>query len=180
MPDSKAEKIKLYAVVVLAICFFVFAYFRLFYKKTPALSSQPNDAPPSDQLAVPDIGIAEANPFPEQPTGSQEPALKPVVSRDIFEPPLVIRQPKPIPTSQELEDLEDKKEKKEKIRPTFVLGGVIMDEGDPMAIINNEFVRLNDVIDGYQLVSVTENSVVLREENDRVSLDVIPAFSENK
>ncbi|NQT06972.1 MAG: hypothetical protein HQ575_05470 [Candidatus Omnitrophica bacterium] len=55
---------------------------------------------------------------------------------------------------------------------SFVLNGIIWDEDNPYAIINDEVVREGDKIRGYKVIEIKEGSVLLDDGTERFSLDV--------
>jgi|GEM_PF-7089407 len=70
--------------------------------------------------------------------------------------PAVVIAPKPV--------VEKKSEIKQVPEPVFVLSGTVMKSNSTLAILNNKLVRLNDTIEGYQVVDIESDKVILSKE----------------
>ena len=53
------------------------------------------------------------------------------------------------------------------------LRGTIVGGGEPIAIINDQFMRKGDRIDGFNVVKIGKKEVLLRSANDELKLKLI-------
>jgi len=52
----------------------------------------------------------------------------------------------------------------------FSLSGILYDEANPVAIINNDIVRVGDVIQGATVVKITQTTVVIKDKDQTITL----------
>ena len=192
MPTVKNERKKIYVVIVLILVAAIVGYFRFIHKKTtPDIGRTASIATPS-QVQTPQ---AEIN-MPERQRDKQ-PELhmddfSPTVIRDIFSPLQLTKKPKskpkpkrqspkvkskpkpkkappPIPTK-----LESPPEPKKPPPPTIMLelNGTIVGGKNPVAIINNQFLRTGEWIGGYRVVKIGKYKVLLSSGDYQKVLEV--------
>ena len=53
------------------------------------------------------------------------------------------------------------------------LRGILMSSNNPMVNVNGEILSVGDVIDGYQLLDVTEKNAVFEKQENRITLDLL-------
>lgn len=168
MPDQRSEKIKLYIVIVLAIVAAIFAYFRFVHKKTAPVAEQAPSPVSQNQLTIPDIRIQDALERQRETMPVHE-SLR-AIARDIFEPFRFPEKPGPQPEEQKPE--EQKPEAAEPA-PSFLLKGTIVGGGNPIAIINDQFVRTGERIGDFKVVRIRENEVLLDSGEKKIKLEMV-------
>ena len=159
--------------IILGILFVAFAgtaYLTFFKKKAhdpmtgqakPPLSTartrdpQENLSPLKDLLA--DMTLPTAT----------EIQFKPDI-RDLFVPPKAFRQSKPPSTQKIAPRLTDAE--KASIRDTLLLTGVIIHGNRAMAIINGGFFHIHDRVNGYPIVSISEQQVTIDTHQGLIDL----------
>ena len=55
----------------------------------------------------------------------------------------------------------------------LTLNGIVADKKNPYAIINNDIVKLGDKVSGMTIIEINENNVVLDENGQRHTLELI-------
>ena len=55
-------------------------------------------------------------------------------------------------------------------KQTFVLNGIFYSDNDGYALVNNQIVRENDLVDGAKIIKITTNSVELDQEGNITTL----------
>jgi hypothetical protein len=55
----------------------------------------------------------------------------------------------------------------------LVLNGIILSEGNTLAVINGQFQRVGDQVGGYKIVRIGVGGVLLRGENRETALRII-------
>jgi len=165
---TKGEKIKLYLVLSLAVVAAIVAYFRFFHKKGPSalptMSTVGTTGRAPADLEVPKIDFKSMS--PKKLKNSVDRIRKAVEIRDLFSP---LTDPD--------QDAARAKEPKEEPVPTFALSGTILGGGSPIAIINNQFLRLGDEIQGFKVQKIEKNRVQLNRDGRMVDLEVVKRTS---
>ena len=161
--QGKKERIKLYIVIGLAFVAMVVAYFRFIHEK-PASEEDTTPTTSSTQLTIPQVAGANL----DEPLSCPAPgtvAKKPldVVIRDVFTPLKV-----PVLAAGQTTEQEPQKPV-----PVFELRGTIVGGERPMAIINDQFVRTDDVIYEYKVVSIGKTSVLLDSGKRKIELEMV-------
>ena len=165
MPSDDSEKIKFWIVIGLALVMVIVAYFRFWHKKG-------GDTPdgPSEQATQtrPVIKAAAADRQPDESTPERPPGVAlPSVRRDIF-------RPLKMPSADAGNPRKSSPVKSAPIPvPDFKLGGTIVSGGEPMAIINDRFVRTGDTIAAFKVVRIAPGTVHLASENKNIELKMI-------
>ena len=159
---GKGERTKVYIIIGLGIVFCMVGYYRFFYHRSTVKAAAPSAAPsPTVTHAATDVDMRP----PE--AGGEAPADRAVagdVVRDIFEPP---RSFKTGDIKSEGADLAPA------ARAPLVLNGMILSEGNALAIINGQFQRVGDQVGGYKIVRIGAGDVLLRGEDQEITLRVI-------
>lgn len=163
MPDLRSEKIKLYIVIVLVIVSAVVAYFRFFYKETAPLAKPSPAAVAPGQFKIPAIQIKDVLARRRQTMPKYE--LADAIIRDIFEPSKSLEKSSPQVPGQNPDVPE--------AIPSFRLKGTIMGGGNPVAIVNDQFVRLGERIDEFKVIRISENAVLLDSGEKEIRLELV-------
>ena len=162
MGGSKSKKIKLQIVIALSVVFAVMAYFRFVHSKMADVSGQRPSNTAIPQAQIPHVDI-ESLKNPIRPDSLAEGALG-IVFRDIFLPPnlpvLALEKP-------EEPDLKEN-------GPGMILTGTITGGSRAMAIINDQFLQVGDLIGEFCVISIEKNRVVVASGNETISLETIP------
>ena len=161
MRQKKSEKLKLYVVIGLLLVAGIVAYFR-FIHKTKAPDSASTKLPPQEVKF--DVSqIQKTNPTRFQPARLpvNEPFRKDI--RDIFMPLQMPTEPELLIQAEQTPEPTD----------VLKLKGIIIGGNEPMAIINDKFVRKGEKIAGYQVVSIDLNEVVLMSGRHEKVLQVL-------
>ena len=161
MPEKKNKPIQIYIVIGLSLILLIMVYFRFIHNK---LISDDDHTLPGAGPAQFDIASVEIN-KPQKNSMYALPINEPlsIYIRDIFEPlksPTVaeIQSAKQIPSMPVL---------------SLKLKGTIVGGGIPIAIINDQFVRVGDVIANYKVVKIVGNRAFLTSGNHQMVLEVL-------
>jgi hypothetical protein len=170
MAAKKREKIKLMIVVGLSVVFVIIAYFRFVAKNESPAVQVPAASVADPQAAIPRIEIKNRQSDPEP--ASSDVIVRRFVKRDIFTPiniPVAEKIKKKPPAQEPA-----KQSPPEPISlPSFKLGGTIVGGDKPIAIINNQFVRTGDLMNGFKVVRIGKFGVQLASENRIIRLEMI-------
>jgi hypothetical protein len=165
MPPDKSEKIKFLIVIVLALIMVTVAYFSFWHKKgSPAPARLAAPPAPTEPMARENTVDRQSD---ERADDRPPEVVLPSVKRDIF-------RPLNIPSAAAGRV---KKNKPVKSKPTpvpdFKLGGTIVSGGDPIAIINDRFLRTGDTIAAFKVVRIEKNKVQLVSGIKKIELKMI-------
>jgi len=164
MPAARAERIKVYAAIGLALVLVGTGYARFFHKSTAAPEAdQVTAAPAHNQASVPQVKL----PSIYEKTGRHKTPGKeslPMVPRDIF---ARVR----LPARAEPQAVTVREEVSEPL-PSLVLKGVVVGGGSSLAIINDQFVRKGEPIGAYKVLRIGKKEVVLGSDKNTVVLQL--------
>jgi len=161
MPGKNRERIQIYVVIGLALVFVILGYFQLFHKKTDAEAKS----------------IAHVESEPEFNLSSIEPKIKSRLqvneesSFESFQP--ISRN---IFTSLKSPDkAEVPKMQKEKLKPLppLKLKGTIVEDDRSIAIVNDKYLRIGDLIDGFEVVWIGKKEVLLDSGQRQMVLEIL-------
>ncbi|HLA26598.1 MAG TPA: hypothetical protein VJZ49_01755 [Syntrophales bacterium] len=162
MPMENRERAKLFIVIGLAVIFILVGYFRFFHGKGVS-PVQPNVvAGTAGPIAVPAIdlkGVRPAAGLPENVSALHAPL------RNIFAP----AGNTSVPESAHGEAVGAP----QKLLPALQLTGIIIGGKRPLAIINGRFLRQGEAIEGFQVLSIARNQVILSADGRKVVLNVL-------
>ncbi len=163
MDTKKGEKIKIYLVFGLALILMISAYFRFIKPKIKAgrVAAPAAGAAPA-QFQIPRIKPAVLQDTPDSPSPIKD-DLQAVV-RDIFMPmgsPLKAADPPP----PEVKII--------KPPPSMTLRGTIVGKKSSIAIIDNQFLRPGDRIDGYRVARIGKKDVILYSGDRKIRLEIL-------
>ncbi|MDP2647540.1 MAG: hypothetical protein Q8P24_21635 [Desulfobacterales bacterium] len=160
MEDKKSEKVKTFIVIGLAVLMVVLAYFRFFHGKSKTRVTPRPPAPVSATSALPTVAVnVPATPGSSHLTGKMPDKPLSMNIRDIFSPMTAFI---PLETKKEKADPDTKTQEPPKPLTQLKLMGTIVEGENPMAIINDQFVRPGDQIGGYEVTKIDKSSVHLR------------------
>ncbi len=182
MPATKIEQIKIYVVIVLALVAAVVGYFRFIHKKTTPdiVKTASITALSGDETSDGKIKIPERKRDKQVELHMEDPLRTDI--RDIFTPlhltkkvkrktkrPSPKKAPPPMPIK-----VESPPEPKKPPPPTIMLelNGTIVGGNNPVAIINNQFLRTGEWIGGYQVVKIDKYKVLLSSGDYQKVLEV--------
>jgi len=156
MPGKKGDQIKIYMVIGLALVLVIAGYFRFMHKKATGDANRTPSTVPLAKLDVPQVGIT----MPQNAQRIELPVNGPLraVIRDIFAP---LKSP-PKAESQPT------KEEPSKPIPSLKLKGTIVGGRRPIAIINDQFVGLDDWIGEYKVVRIGKKEVLLDSGDEKI------------
>ncbi|MDF1590181.1 MAG: hypothetical protein P1P89_01600 [Desulfobacterales bacterium] len=172
-----SEKIKLYLVIALALVAAVVAYFRFIHKRTEPVTPATVAGTPSPQTQF-DLDPAKTAQS-QRPRVSRPALTEPLRMdiRDIFAPLRMPPKPKPV-VQPKPQVLSKPMEKAPVVAPpapplNVELKGTVVGGNEPLAIINDKFVRLGEKVGDYQVVGITPSAVYLESGKHRKVLQVI-------
>ena len=61
-------------------------------------------------------------------------------------------------------------QKSKKYGSGLILGGILWDKDNPQAIINNQVVGLNDELEGYKIIEIRKDRVILSDGANKIEL----------
>jgi hypothetical protein len=167
MPKGQFKTYLLLGLVVIAA---VVAYFRFIH------TSSDKSVPPKQESTVEsDLGVpAFSESTGEKRVGELPPffeSVPPPVGRDIFSP---LKWPEPKRREPPKEGLEKEPEIVEVRRPEIklMLMGTIVGGANSMAIINDQYLRLGEYIEDWEVSEITKSTVVLRAGDEEIILEV--------
>ncbi|MCK5507966.1 MAG: hypothetical protein KAI50_05535 [Desulfobacterales bacterium] len=172
MPEKKNKPIQIYIVIALSLVLVIMGYFRFIHNKSisgddhtlpaagPAKFGPAKFGPAKFDIASIAINKPQKNSMHALP--AKEPSS--IYIRDIFVPlksqaDAELQFTKQTPSTTPVLPL--------KLKGTIVGGGI------PIAIINDQFVRVGDVIANYKVVKIVGNRVVLTSGNYQKILEVL-------
>ena len=187
IPTMNSEKIKFYLVIALALVAAVVAYFRFIHKGTEPVTPATVAGTPATVAGTPATvagtpATVAGTPSPQtqfdlnsvktarsQRLRVSRPALTEPLRRDIrdiFAPLQLPPKPKPVVQSPP-PVLSKPVEKAPVVVPpapplNVALRGTVVGGKEPLAIINDKFVRLGETVGEYQVVEITSSAVYLK------------------
>ncbi len=161
MPGKTGERIQIYVVIVLALVFVILGYFQLFHKKADveAKSMTPVESDPEIDLSSIETTIKSRLHMSEAP--SFEPS-QPIV-RDIFTSSMPLKKAK-APKRQTA---------KPKPLPPLRLKGTIVEDGRSIAVVNDRYLRIGDLIHGFRVVRIGKKEVLLDSGQRQLALEML-------
>lgn len=176
IPTMNSEKIKLYLVIALALVAAVVAYFRFIHKGTEPVTPATVAGTPATVAGTPSpqtqFDLNSVKTARSQRLRVSRPALTEPLRmdiRDIFAPLQLPPKPKPVdqPKPQVLTKPVEKAPVVVPPAPPLnvELKGTVVGGNEPLAIINDKFVRLGEKVGDYQVVGITPSAVYLKAGN---------------
>lgn len=197
MPTIKSERKKIYIVIVLALVAAIVGYFRFIHKKPPPDIGRTASIATPSQVQTPQAEISMPDRQRDKQPELHMDDVSPTVIRDIFSPVQLTKMPKSTPKPKRQSSKAKSKPKPKKSLwpippklenlperktppppppppPTVVLklNGTILGGENPIAIINNQFVRTGEWIGGYRIVKIDKYKVLLSSNNHQKVLEV--------
>ena len=163
MAGKKSEQIKRYIVIGLALVLVISLYFRFIHAKVKNSADPVPSALPLAPLNIPLIKWKNQQ-NAQSPESHDHNYLQDFV-RDIFSP----LKP-PVTTKNQTKKQEPPQEKP---APTFKLKGTIVGGKNPIAIIDNQFVRTGDSIGEYRVARIGKKEVLLDSGDKKITLEIL-------
>lgn len=158
-----AEQIKIYIVIGLALFFAIVGYFRLIHdKKQPEEKTNPSLSDSTD----PGLEMQIVDPVTwQQEDWHARLAAEPMrpLKRDIFLPGKPLKSSK-VKTVVKIP---------QKPAPKLKLRGTVIGGDKPIAIIDDQFIRTNELIAGYKVIWIGKKMVVLRSGEKKMVLEML-------
>lgn len=166
MTEKKNERIKIYISIGLALIMAVLCYFQFIHKKGTRDEKEIPYNPPVVELDVPEVKtkMMETNYWRKQPQDESLPKLK----RDIFVNVKYLNN-----TKNEFFKSDIVAIRSPQLDAGLKLTGTIVGGENPIAIINDQFVRVGDLIDEYKLVSIEKKEVILDMDGRTVKVEML-------
>jgi len=165
MPSDKRAKIEFLIVIGLALVLVTMAYFRFWHKKRIPAPDRPVAA--SSQTESTPTETARHRQSDERIDARPLDIALQSIERDIFRP---LKMPSAAAGRT-------KKNKPAKPKPApvpdFKLGGTIVSGGEPIAIINDRFLRTGDTIAAFKVVRIEKDKVQLVSGTKNIELKMI-------
>lgn len=162
MPKMTVDQIKKYIVIGLSLVLAIVGYFRLIHGKT---QSEAMDQSLSDS-AAPEFEMQIVEPVTwQQEDWHARLAAEPMrpLQRDIFLPAKPLRSVKVKPVAKI----------PQKPAPKLKLRGTVVGGDEPIAIIDDKFIRKNELIAGYKVIWIGPKIVVLRSGEKKLILELM-------
>ena len=175
MQGKKGEQIKVYIIIGLALVAAIVGYFRFIHKKPIRDADRTPSTVPIALSDAPQVEIKDT-----RNARWREPPVNeslPVVLRDIFVPLKSPKKARKRPTaplkSPEEAQSQPTEQKPSKPPPSLKLSGTIVGGDWPIAIINDQFVRIGDWIGEYKVVRIGKTEVVLDSGDRKIELEMV-------
>jgi hypothetical protein len=172
MPQTKDEKVKLYAVIALAVVAAFIAYSRFGPKRGGASKSEAKTRAAGSSFIIPKLPVWLAD-FNSPLQVERAPYAPP--SRDLFSPAASEGGKAEAPTAapEEADKPEPKDEVAVQAEPALPrLSAVMMGSGGALAVIDGEILRVGHTIGAYTIEEIKRKHVILRDGKQRIMLKV--------
>lgn len=163
MPKMTVDQIKKYIVIGLSLVMAIVGYFRLIHDKT-----QPEEIinPSHSESTTPGIEMQIVEPMKwQQEDWHARLAAEPKrpLKRDIFLPAKPLKNLKVKPVAK----------MPQKPAPELKLRGTVVGGDEPIAIIDDQFIRTNESIAGYKVIWIGPKMVVLGSGEKKLILELM-------
>ena len=163
MPKMTVDQIKKYIVIGLSLVMAVVGYFRLIHGKT-----QPEEIviPSLSDLTTSEVEMQIVEPVTwQQEDWHSRLVAEPMrpLQRDIFLPAKPLKSVKVKPVAKI----------PQKPAPKLKLRGTVVGGDEPIAIIDNQFIRTNESIVGYKVIWIGPKMVVLHSGEKKLILELM-------
>jgi len=165
MPFDKRAKIEFLVVIGLALVLATMAYFRFWHKKRIPAPDRPAAA--SAQMKPAAAQTAFQRQSDARDYGRPTDMARPSIERDLFRP---LKLP---PAAAGRPEQNKPAEPKPAPVPDFKLGGTIVSGKEPIAIINDRFLRTGDTIAAFKVVRIEKDKVQLASGTQHIELKMI-------
>jgi type II secretory pathway component PulC len=163
MPKMTVDQIKKYIVIGLSLVMAIVGYFRLIHGKTQP-EEMINPSLPDSSAPGFEMQIVEPVTWQQEDWHARlaAEAMRPL-RRDIFLPAKPLKRVKLKPAA----NIQQKPAPKLKLRGTVVGGD------EPIAIIDDQFIRTNESIAGYKVIWIGKKMVVLHSGEKKMVLEML-------
>ena len=173
MLENKKDRIRLGIVIGLSIVLLTIVSLRYLKSKTAEGVLVPvADVVKMSRLPIPEKPSHDSANFQKRQEQPPSPRLL-TLPRDIF-------RPTKLPPIRSEKSLDSKDSDAKKSAPTFKLKGTITGGSEPLAIIDDRFVRRGDVIKDYTVARIGEDKVILRSGKNVINLEVFKVIDPRK
>ena len=174
MSEKKNEQKKIYIAIGLALIMAVLCYFRFIHKKGTGTRDEMKIPynPLAAELDIPEINTKMMKTDNWRRQHQEEPF--PTLKRDIFVNVKSLNNAKnelskSSPEESESGSVTDRSQ----LDPGLELTGTIVGGENPIAIINDQFVKVGDLIDEYKLVRIGKKEVILDMDGRTVKVEML-------
>ena len=157
MATVNADQFKVYLVYALAAILCISVYIRFVHSRLWGKGSTGSSSAPLVSMSIP---LTPPNRVEEPQMAPLFEDPPPFVTRDIFAPRKALTVEK------------SKSEKPQEAPPTFRLKGTIVGGQRPLAIIDDQFVRVGDRIGDYNVVRIRKKDVLLMSDRTKLHLEI--------
>jgi len=161
MPGKTGQQIQIYVVIVLAVVFVILGYFQLFHEKADV---EAKTITPVESDPEPDLNSIQTT-IKSRSHADAAPSFEPFqpIARDVFTSLKSLKKEK-VPKRQT--------EKPEPLPPLRLKGTIV--EGDrAIAIVNDQYLRIGDLIHGFKVVRIGKNVVLLDSDRRQLALEML-------
>ena len=161
MPGKNTERIKIYIVLGLSLVFVILGYFRLFHKKTDAEAKSATHVESESEFNLSGIESKIKNRLQVSEESSIE-SFEPA-ARDIFT------------SLKSAGNVETPKMRNEKLKPLplLELKGTIVGGNRSIAIVNDKYLRIGDLIHGFEVVWIGKKEALLESGRRQMVLEML-------
>lgn len=163
MPKMTVDQIKKYIVIGLSLLLAIVGFFRLIHSKT---QSEEIINPSLSGSSAPEVEMQIVEPVTwQQKDWHAQLAAEPLrpISRDIFFPAKPLKSLKVRPVAK----------MPQKPAPKLKLRGTVVGGDEPIAIIDDQFIRTNESIAGYKVIWIGPKMVVLHSGEKKLILELL-------
>ena len=161
MSGKNTERIQIYVVIGLALVFVILGYFQLFHKKTNAEAKSVTRVEPEPEFNLSNIESKIKSRL-QVGEGSSVASFQPI-ARDIF---LSLSSP----VTAEVSEMQNEKLKP---LPSLALKGTIVGGDRPIAIVDDKYLRIGDLIDGFEVIWIGKKEVLLESGQRQMLLEML-------
>ncbi|GAX59231.1 metal-dependent amidase/aminoacylase/carboxypeptidase [Candidatus Scalindua japonica] len=175
MSDKQKEKNKIYIAIGLAVIMVVLCYFRLIHKKGTGTTVKNNI---QNNLTVTELDVPEVNTETLKKISwrkKDQVGPLPELKRDIFDNTKFLKKAEKERTKSSPENAEigNATISSPEMASELELKGTVVGGKNPIAIINNKFVRVGDLINDYTLVRIGKKEVILVMNDRTVKVEML-------
>ncbi len=163
MPKMTVDQIKKYIVIGLSLVLAIVGYFRLIHSK---IQSEEIINPSLSDSSAPEVEMQIVEPVTwQQKDWHARLAAEPMrpLRRDIFFPAKPLKSLKVRPVAK----------MPQKPAPKLKLRGTVVGGDEPIAIIDDQFIRTNEWIAGYKVIWIGPKMVVLHSGEKKLILELL-------
>jgi hypothetical protein len=161
MPGKTGQQIQIYVVIVLAVVFVILGYFQLFHEKADVEAKSITPVESDPELDLNSIQTTIKSRLHADAAPSFEP-FQPI-ARDVFTSLKSLKK----------EKVSKRQTEKPKPLPPLRLKGTIVEGDRAIAIVNDQYLRIGDLIHGFKVVRISKNGVLLDSGRRQLALEML-------